>query len=130
MRQTMHQLLVGTPALTALVPTERWFQAGAVLDVPAKPFVVERWLAPVAGAGKQTFLKQLRIDVHDERGDYSRIDAVLAAIAPVLSGVMNLVGPDGRISCCDFLGLGGDQEDETYATNYSFSSWQVIGVST
>jgi hypothetical protein len=129
MRATLYGLIVGIPAVTALIPAERWFQAGAVTDVPLKPFGVVRWLSPVSGAAKSTFLKQVRIDVHDERGDYSRIDAVLAAIGPVLSGVTNQVGPDGRIDQMDFLGLGGDQEDDTYNTNYSFSSWQLIGVS-
>ena len=128
MRATMHQLLTGTGALTALIPSERWFQAGAVTDVPPRPFVVERWIAPVPGAAKQTFLQQLRLDVHDDRGRYDLIDRFNAAVRPVLSGVLNLTGSDGRISCCDFLGLGGDQEDDTYGTNYSFTSWQVIGV--
>jgi hypothetical protein len=128
MRATMHQLLIGTGALTALIPSERWFQAGSVTDVPRKPFVVERWLAPVSGAAKQTYLKQLRLDVHDNRGSYDLIDRFNAAVQPVLYAVSNLTGPDGRISQCDFLGLGGDQEDEVYGTNYSFSSWQVIGV--
>jgi len=124
----MHQLLTGTGTLTALIPSERWFQAGAVVDVPPRPFVVERWIAPVPGAAKQSFLYQLRIDVHDDRGSYDLIDRFNAAIQPVLSGVSNLTGVDGRISQCDFLGSGGDQEDDTYGTNYSFTSWQVIGV--
>jgi hypothetical protein len=129
MRATIHQLLIGSAALTALIPPERFFQAGSVLDVPVKPFVVERWLAPVRGAGKQTYLKQLQVFVHDERGDYTLIDEFLKELGPVLSGVTNLVGADGRVGCCDFLGLGGDQEDPDYNTNYSFSSWQVIGES-
>jgi hypothetical protein len=124
----MHQLLVGSVSLTALIPSESWFQAGNVRDVPPRPFVVERWIAPVPGAGKQTFLYQLRLDVHDDRGSYDLIDRFNAAVQPVLKAVLNLTGSDGRIACCDFLGLGGDQEDDTYGTNYSFTSWQVIGV--
>lgn len=128
MRKTMHQFLVAQAVLTDLVPLGSWYQAGAVVDNPPKPFVVERWLAPVQGAGKNTFRKQLRIDVHDQRGSYVLIDGILQALFPVLAGVINLVGVDARISQCDFLGTGGDQEDDTYMTNFSFSSWQVIGV--
>lgn len=129
MRATMHQFLIAQSALTDIVPVGRWYQAGNVVDKPAFPFVVERWLAPVPGAARNTYRKQLRIDVHDERGSYMRIDSFLYALPPLLSAVSNLVGADGRITECDFLGNGGDQEDPVYHSNFSFSSWQVIGVS-
>lgn len=128
MRATMHGILTGEPTLTAIVPVGRWYQAGNVVDRPVFPFAVVRWLAPVPGAGKNTFRKQLRIDIHDERGSYMRIDSFLKALTPVLSAVVNVTGTDGRISECDFLGTGGDQEDDVYKSNFSFSSWQVIGV--
>lgn len=128
MRATMHNILIGASTLTAIVPSSRWLQAGNVVDKPAFPFVVVRWIAPVPGAGKNTFRKQLRVDIHDARGSYVRIDNFLRALTPVLSAVTNVVGADGRISQCDFLGTGGDQEDDVYMSNFSFSSWQVIGV--
>lgn len=128
MRATMHQFLVAQVPLTNIVPAARWYQAGNVVDKPPLPFVVERWLAPVPGAARNTYRKQLRIDIHDERGSYKRIDDFLYLLPPLLSAVSNLVGVDGRITECDFLGVGGDQEDPTYHSNFSFSSWQVIGV--
>ncbi len=124
----MHQFLTAQLPLTALVPAARWYQAGNVVDAPTKPFVVLRWLAPVPGDARGSFAHQLRVDVHDNRGSYARIDAFNALVQPYLKAVRDLVGADGRIGQCDFLGLGGDQEDETYKTNYSFTSWQVMGV--
>lgn len=126
MRQTMHSLLTTEATLTAIVPSDRWYQAGNVIDVPLTPFVVERWIAPVPVSGR--FARQLRLDIHDQRGSYSRIDAFLAAVEPILKAVQQFEGPDGRIAECTFLGNGGDQEHEDYGTNYSWSSWQVIGV--
>lgn len=132
MKATIYSVLTGTPALTAIVPANRWHAAGAVLDRPAKPFVVLRWLAPVEVGGR--LAEQLRIDVHDVRGDYSRIEALLGSrhkgdgIYGVLSSLQNYVGVDGRITQADFIGHSGDQEDITYGTNVKFSSWQVIGV--
>lgn len=126
MRQTMHQYLLSQTALTAIVPAGSWKQAGAVIDNPPKPFVVVRWLAPVALAA--SFGRQLRLDVHDSRSSYQLIDAFNRAVQPILQGVQDLVGTDGRITQCDFLGTGGDQENEIYGTNFSFTSWQVIGV--
>jgi hypothetical protein len=135
-RKTLYHLLTSTPALTGIVPAERWYQAGAVKDTPRKPFVVIRWIAPVPSTGSGRWLNQLRLDVHDERGDYSRIDALLGnpysggGIYDLLTGLADYVGADGRITQCDYLNHSGDQEDEDYKTNYKFSSWQVIGVTT
>lgn len=134
MRKTIYSLLTGTTGLVAQVPADRWFAAGAIVDSPTRMFVVLRWLAPVPSSARGRFLNQLRVDVHDQRGTYSRIETLLGnpdtggGIYAVLSGIIQLDGIDGRITQCDYLGHSGDQEDETYGTNYKFSSWQVIGV--
>lgn len=134
MRATVRNALISSPALLSQVPEERWYVPGAVIDNPPKPFVVLRWIAPVASVARGRFLKQLRVDVHDKRGSYSRIRQVLGSpdtgggVYGVLSGLLQHTGVDGRITECTYLGHGGDQEDETYGTSYSFSSWQVIGV--
>lgn len=133
MRRTIHQRLITTPALTALIPSERWFQAGAVRDVPPALFAVVRWLSPVAGEARGSFIHLLRIDVHGPRGSYAPIEAVLGdpsvggGIWAALAPLTDYVGVDGRITCTDFLGNSGDQEDEVYKTNYKSSSWNVIG---
>lgn len=133
MRKTIYQAITASGAVTSLVPAERWFEAGAVIDQPPKPFGILRWIAPVPSSSGR-WLNQLRVDVHGERGDYSKLDQVLGnpysggPIYDVLSGLLDYVGPDGRITQCDYLNDSGDQEDEVYGTNYKFSSWQVIGV--
>lgn len=133
MRKTIYDALTSASAITAIIPAHRWFEAGAVVDQPKKPFGILRWIAPVPSSSGR-WLNQLRVDVHDERGDYSRIDEVLGnpytggGIYDLLSGLLDYVGPDGRITQCDYLNHSGDQEDEVYGTNYKFSSWQVIGV--
>jgi hypothetical protein len=134
MKRTIRDVLVSTPALTSQVPAERWYAPGAVVDTPVRPFVVLRWLAPVPGAARGRFLHQLRVDVHDVRGSYARIEAILGSpdrvtgVYSVLTGLLNHVGVDGRITECNYVGHSGDQEDSTYNTNFKFSSWQVIGV--
>lgn len=133
MRAAIRNLIIAQPTITALIPPSRWFAPGSVVDTPVKPFAVLRWLAPVPGNGRRT-LNQLRVDVHDVRGSYKRIEDILGnpdtggGVYEVLSGVLQHVGADGRISQCDYLGHSGDQEDPTYGTNFKFSSWQVIGV--
>lgn len=134
MRKTIRNLLLADSGLTAIVPAERWYSPGGVVDKPLRPFVVLRWLAPVPSSAIGRYLNQLRVDVHDDRGSYSRIEALLGnqyaggGIYNVLSEISDQVGVDGRVTQCDYLNHSGDQEDETYGTNYKFSSWQVIGV--
>jgi hypothetical protein len=134
MRKTIRNLLVGTPALVAIIPAERWYSPGAVVNTPVKPFAVLRWLSPVQANASGRFLKQLRVDVHEARGSYQTCEAVLGSpdlgtgVYGVLSGLTNYVGIDGRITEAVYLGHSGDQEDPTYVTNYKFSSWRVIGV--
>lgn len=133
MRKTIHQLLTGSAPLTALIPTDRWLQAGNVTDVPRKPFAVLRWIAPVGGDAKGTFAHQLQVAIHDERGSYERIDRILGGpyrnggVYPLLKGVVDLLGVDGRVTQCDYLGDSGDQEDIDFKTNMKYSSWQIIG---
>jgi hypothetical protein len=133
MRGLVRGLIVGTPAIAALIPTERWFSAGAVIDVPLKPFAVLRWLSPVRGDARGSFSHQLRVDVHDERGSYDLIEEILGdpyrggGVYDVLSKAFGVTGPDGYIGQCDYLGHSGDQEDAEYGTNYKFSSWQILG---
>lgn len=134
MRKTVYALLTSTPALVAQVPVDRWKQAGNVIDTPKFPFVVLRWLAPVAGNSPNTYLKQLRVEHYDARGSYTRADAFLGSpdtglgVCGVLSGLQDYVGLDGRITQAEYLGHSGDQESELYNCNLKFSSWRMIGV--
>jgi hypothetical protein len=134
MRQTIHQYLTGLSNLTDIVPAERWWTPGRVIDRPVLPFVVLRWLAPVQGNVSTRYMRQLRVDVHDTRGSYANIEALLGSedlstgVYGALSGLAQHVGPDGRVTQCDYLGHSGDNESSDYNSNFMFSSWRVIGV--
>lgn len=134
MRQTIHQQLIGTPALTAVIPTERWFQLGNVVDVPPLPFAILRWITPVAGDARGTWAHQLRVEVYDKRGSYKKIDDLLGdpyrstpSVYNVLSQMVDVTGADGRVTQCDFLGNSGDDVNIDYRANFKYSSWQIIG---
>lgn len=136
MKATIHQLITGSAPLTALIPTERWYTAGSVVDVPIKPFAILRWITPVAGAAKQTYAHQLRVEVYDNRGSYQEIGRILGGphrsggVFPLLAGISDLVGPDGRVTMADYLGESGDDVNVDYKANMRYSSWQIIGRTT
>jgi hypothetical protein len=122
----LYQALAASAPLVAAIPTERWFEAGAVPDTPETPFLVLRWLSPVPLA--PSWGEQLQVFVHDERGNYARIEAALKLVYARLISLEQYTGTDGRITQCDFTGHSGDQEDPDKRTNMKFNSWQVIGV--
>jgi hypothetical protein len=133
MRGTIYQLLVGTAALTAVIPTERWFQLGAVKDVPPLPFAILKWLSPVR-SDSGADMHQLQVAIYDKRGSYKKIDDLLGApyragtsVYAVLSGVMDLTGVDGYVAQADYLGHSGDDVDVDFKANMKFSSWQIAG---
>lgn len=133
MRATVRNLLIGNAALTAFIPTERWFQVGNVLDVPRKPFAILRWITPVAADARGSFAHQLRVELYDERGSYKDLDAALGGpylaggVHGVLSAVLGHTGADGYIAQADFLGNSGDDVNVDYKANFKYSSWQIIG---
>ena len=133
MRATVRDLLISTPQLVALIPAERWFQAGAVLDIPVFPFAVLRWISPVRSPSGSD-AKQLQVAVHDARGSYDRIDKILGepyrtgvSVYSILSEAVGVSGSDGYLAQADYLGNSGDQEDIDYKSNMMFSSWQIAG---
>ena len=133
MRGTVHQLLIGVPALTAVIPTERWYQQGAVTDVPPLPFAILKWLSPVR-SNSGADMHQLQVVIYDKRGSYKKIDDLLGSpykagtsVYSVLSAVAGLTGPDGYVAQADYLGHSGDDVDVDYKANMKFSSWQIAG---
>jgi len=133
MRGTVHDLLVGVPQLTAVIPTTRWFQFGSVTDVPPLPFAILKWLSPVR-SNSGADLHQLQVAIYDKRGSYKKIDDLLGApykagisIYSVLSSVMDVTGADGYVAQADYLGHSGDNVDVDFKANTKFSSWQIAG---
>lgn len=134
MRAAIHERLTQTAALTAVIPTERWFQFGSVPDVPILPFAILKWLSPVR-SDSGSDLHQLQVLVHDQRGSYRQIDRLLGnpyqMLVPnvwsVLSSIEGFVGTDGIVTQADYLGHSGDDVNPDYKANMKFSSWQIIG---
>ena len=133
MRATVHQLLTSTAELTAVIPTERWFQLGSVIDVPPMPFAILKWLSPVR-SNSGTDMHQLQVAIYDRHGSYKRIDDLLGgpfktgvSVYSVLSAVAGLTGPDGYVAQADYLGHSGDDVDVDYKAGTKFSSWQIAG---
>lgn len=133
MRATIHQLLTGVPQLTAVIPTERWFQFGSVQDNPKLPFAILQWLSPVR-SNSGSDMHQLQVRIYDKHGSYTLIDDLLGdrykagiTVYSTLAGIAGLTGPDGYVAQADYLGHSGDDVDVDYKAGVKFSSWQIAG---
>jgi len=133
MRATVHGLLVAEASLTAVIPTERWYQVGSAPDVPEMPFAILRWLSPVAGDARGAWSHQLQVAIFDRRGSYSRIEDLLGGpyrsggVYPILEGIAGVTGSDGYIAQADYLGDSGDDVNIDYKANTKHSMWQIAG---
>lgn len=129
LQATTYALLTEEPALVDLVPTERWFRRGGVVDVPQTPYVVLAWLGPLT-TGRRNSAQLLDVYVHDEVGSYTRIEEILEAIKGVLLDAVHYRGWAGNafpLVQADYLGKSGDGVDQGNGTSYQFSSWKILG---
>lgn len=110
------------------------WQADAVDTLPSKPALVIRWGAAAPGVGERTTAgwvgagtQTMVVWVHDEIGDFDRIDKIITRIRTVLSG---LVAQQGVVAghtliCADWAGDSEDLRDDGYGTITRHSDWTI-----
>lgn len=127
MRAALREMLLNDEAIRALGfdHPESILNAQGV-DTPGfRPFIVIRWqnVIPAFGmVGQQS----VAIWVHDEPGDYARIDDTIVRINYLCSNLVHQEGSDGStISAMTWRGDSDDLFDDGYKTitrNTSFSA--------
>jgi hypothetical protein len=123
-RQWSFEMMVNTPAITALVPAGSIHGAGSVPGAPKdKPFMVLRLGMELPNA-VQSRNGELTVYVHDEPGDYGRIDDILLAVYQTLDRFQ--VKEPGAV-CVEFLEGSQDLFDDGYGTIMRYSSWKLVG---
>lgn len=126
-RKTVWELLTTDAAITAVVPVERWYERSATQDTPQCPYAVLADLGTDPRAGGK-FARLLGVYVHDERGNYGRIDTVLRLVRARLEAAEQYVGTDGRLVSAGFQSTSDDGFDDATATNTKNSVFRVVGV--
>lgn len=112
--------------LTMGLPPGATFQANAVETPQMRPFIVIRWDEKVrAFADRGTYT--VTVWVHDEPGDYGRIDKMLERIKFVLGNAMHVPGSDDRIlTCVDWSGDSADLYDDGWDTITKNAGFLVV----
>lgn len=126
MRKAVHHLLTTDPTLASLLPAEKWYERGAVLDTPRTPFAVLAWQG-VTAVGKGRRLPRLTLWVYQSRGSYALIDQVLSRATVVLEEVQQYEYEGQRIAEANFEGSSVDLYDDMYRCNARNAGFRVVG---
>lgn len=122
-RQTFWQLITTDPDVAAVIPPERWFARGSVVDTPTTPYGVLADLGTDTGA-----TRQFGVYVHDEPGSYVAIDDVLKLVRRRVESVAQYLGPDGRLVGATHLTTSEDGTDQSNGTGVKNSIYRYLGV--
>lgn len=126
MRELVYGLTARDPDLNLLIPEDRWYSAGAVEDTPSRPFAVMRYGVRTRGMGDVLRIP-LTFWVHQERGSFDTVDAVIQRIKVVLGQSSGTVQGSTVLVSADWSGDGEDLQDPAYRTNVRTSGWTLIG---
>lgn len=126
MRKIIYEALTTDEQLLDLVPKDRWLESGSGLDVPASPFAVQNW-GPFSGLMYSMPARDFSLYVHDNRGGYDTIDAVLSRVVDVILGIVDVQQGDSRVAEATFVTASGDLDDPDYKTNMRYVEFRIAG---
>lgn len=100
--------------------------SGDADSVQARPFINLRWGDTTPGMGPVQ-RRNLVVWIHDEPGDYDRIDQITRRIRDVLTGMYGVITEQGSIVAIEWVTDSGDLSNETRRTILRTSTYQVVG---
>lgn len=119
----------GTSALTNLIPSDNWWSSGSLEEdnAPPRPFVVIRYGATNPGIG-DVKRGSVTFWVHDDLGDYSRINGVLKQLYVTLHGREHLTDGNGNeIIRLEWTTDSNDLFDPGYRTITRNTTFNLVG---
>jgi hypothetical protein len=118
--------------LTTIIPAKSMYAAGSLTGRPSLvPFLIvdfgTEFIGPYPGASEQ----EMDVFVHDEPGDFMRIDQVLTYVRQALMGGEDVT--TGRVAETNGIAVSWDSDsrdlaDDGYKTIYKFASFTLRGV--
>lgn len=126
MRRLLYQVLTGNSELTNIIPAARWFQQGSIDDQADRPFAVFGFTSvlPTPSRAPQP---QVQIWIHDKKGSYNRIDAVLGILRKYLESLPEVSDGESRIVDVIWASDSPDLVDDGFDTNVRYSSFILTG---
>lgn len=109
------------------LPANAVFSAENVDTPEPRPFIVIRW-QPVTPTFRTapSQSRPFEVYVYDKRGDYSRIDFLIARIKEVLTSIKAQQTGTGWITQVDWIGDGGDGYDDVYEALHRTAAFNAV----
>lgn len=109
------------------LPTERWFGSGSITGDPKTLFAEIKFGGRFPGMGI-VVRRRLEVWIHDNEGDYGRIEEWLKHVKSRLDGAEHQKGEDGsEIVLCTWVNDSTDLYDDGYRTNCMMSAFEIVG---
>lgn len=129
MRTLFRDMIINDSPLSALIPAERWCEAGSVTEenVPERMFAVIRYGVDSPGMGDiQRGI--VTIWIHDNPGTYEDINKVLKALYGRLNRVEGQQdGSGNEITSCVWESNSGDLYDPGFRTVTRNATFNLVG---
>jgi hypothetical protein len=126
-RLWLYGKLIGTPSLTAIVPTQSVFAAGSITAPPmSRPFVIYRIQGDRPrlddNARPLATSRSAEIWAYDDPGSYDRIESYLKEVRALAGQVIDPLG-----IACEWQGESGELADDELKCITKFASLQLTG---
>lgn len=98
--------------------------------ITSRPFIIVKWSDRQSYFAARNIPSQpnlLDIWFYDERGDYSRIDEMIARTKVIFAAIVAAATTTGFITQIDWVGDGGDNYDDVWKAICRTSTFRVIG---
>jgi hypothetical protein len=126
MRALIFQAIVSDPTISGFGVTEAGSFATDV-DTPAqRPFLQLRWGRTDFGLDVVT-VRTLNIWVHDEPGDYGRIDSIILRLRELLPTLEGQSNGSGHLVAVEWAGDSEDLADDGHKTITRYSTFTLVG---
>lgn len=127
-RVAMHRRITEDEAIAAIIPPQRWMEGGSLLETPVRPFAVMRYQGHNPGLSR---VNQTRLEVwvHDEPGNYIRIEQVLRLVRERITSMVAYNDVELGVSLMDPIweGESVDLFDDGHRTNTKSSTFLLTG---
>lgn len=126
MRRLIYSALTASAEFMALLPGGLTGDRSLVETPEAKPFGVLMYEGPTSGSVR-IHRVTLRLWVHDEEGDYTRIDAALKTARSALAAAETMSLNGVHLLEARWQGDSADLYDDARGTNVKNSTYTLVG---
>lgn len=128
MRSLIFQAIINDATLIGLGITEPGSFATDVDTPQARPFLQLRWGVNDVALSKTTIgRRNLVIWVHDQPGDYTRIDSIIIRLRALLPSLVPSNNGSGWLQGCEWAGDSEDLADDGHRTIARNTSFTLVG---